>query len=129
MTEPTSPLQIPEYRRFWLARLLAVFSTVTMVVLIGYQTYDLARSAYGMSPRDAAFILGLLGAAQFVPLALLTPVAGVVADRFDRRYVVLCATVADALIALTVAVATLNDWLSLPLLFTLAAAHGAARVF
>lgn len=129
MTEPTSPLQIPEYRRFWLARLLAVFSTVTMVVLIGYQTYDLARSAYGMSPRDAAFILGLLGAAQFVPLALLTPVAGVVADRFDRRYVVLCATVADALIALTVALATLYDMLSLPLLFALAAAHGGARVF
>ena len=129
MTEPTSPLQIPEYQRFWLARLLAVFSTVTMVVLIGYQTYDLARSAYGMSPRDAAFILGLLGAAQFVPLALLTPVAGVVADRYDRRYVVLCATMVDALIALTVAVATLNGWLSLPLLFALAAAHGGARVF
>jgi hypothetical protein len=58
------------------------------VVLIGYQTYADAREHYGMGIRDAAFMLGLLGAAQFVPLFVLTPVAGVVADRFDRRRVV-----------------------------------------
>lgn len=129
MTEPTSPLQIAEYRRYWLARLLAVFSTVSMVVLIGYQTYDIARADYGMSTRDAAFMLGLLGAAQFVPLALLTPLAGVAADRFDRRRVVLCAVLVDAVLALVLAVATLQGWLNLPILFALAAGHGAARVF
>jgi MFS family permease len=127
--EPTSPLQIPEYRRYWLARLLAVFATVSMVVLIGYQTYDIARDDYGMSTRDAAFMLGLLGAAQFVPLALLTPLAGVAADRFDRRHVVLCAVLVDAALAVVLAVSTFEGWLNLPLLFTLAAGHGAARVF
>ncbi|MEO0063480.1 MAG: hypothetical protein RLZZ08_2040 [Pseudomonadota bacterium] len=100
-----------------------------MVVLIGYQTYDIARSDYGMDRGDAAFMLGLLGAAQFVPLALLTPIAGVAADRFDRRRVVLFATFIDAVIATVLAVATMQDWLTLPLLFVLAAAHGAARVF
>jgi MFS family permease len=99
------------------------------VVLIGYQTYDVAREQYGMGLKDAAFMLGLLGAAQFVPLFLLTPVAGVAADRFDRRRVVLFANVIDCGIALTLALATANDALSLPLLFALAAAHGAARVF
>jgi MFS family permease len=99
VTEPTSPLQIPDYRSFWLARFLAVFSTLSMVVLIGYQTYDIARADYGMDRSQAAFMLGLLGAVQFVPLMLLTPVAGVAADRFDRRFVVLCANGVDALIA------------------------------
>ena len=99
VTEPTSPLQIADYRSFWLARFLAVFSTLSMVVLIGYQTYDVARSAYAMDRSHAAFMLGLLGAAQFVPLMLLTPVAGVAADRFDRRIVVLCANGIDAFIA------------------------------
>src|SRR5690606_20522548 len=126
---PTSPLQIPDYRRFWLARFLAVFATLAMVVLIGYQTYDVARSDYGMSTRDAAFMLGLLGAAQFVPLFLLTPVAGVAADRFDRRRVVLFANLIDCSIALVLAIATLREALTLPLLFVLAAAHGGARVF
>jgi MFS family permease len=129
VTEPTSPLQIADYRRFWLARFLAVFSTLSMVVLIGYQTYDVARADYGMDRSHAAFMLGLLGAAQFVPLMLLTPLAGVAADRFDRRIVVLCANGIDAFIALALAIATWREALSLPLLFGLAAMHGSARVF
>ena len=129
VTEPTSPLRIADFRSFWLARFLAVFSTLSMVVLIGYQTYDVARSAYHMDRSEAAFMLGLLGAAQFVPLMLLTPVAGVAADRFDRRIVVLCANVVDTTIALALAFATWSEVLSLPLLFTLAAMHGASRVF
>jgi MFS family permease len=127
--EPTSPLQIADYRRFWLARFLATFATLSVVVLIGYQTYDVAREQYGMGIKDASLMLGLLGAAQFVPLFVLTPVAGVAADRFDRRRVVLFANLIDCAIALTLALATVADALSLPLLFGLAAAHGAARVF
>ena len=129
VTEPTSPLQIADYRSFWAARFLAVFSTLSMVVLIGYQTYDIARADYHMDRSHAAFMLGLLGAVQFVPLMLLTPLAGVAADRFDRRIVVLCANGIDAFIALALALATWRDVLSLPLIFGLAAMHGAARVF
>lgn len=129
MSEITSPLQISEYRRFWLARFLAVFSTLSMVVLIAYQVYDVARADYGMGRRDAAMMLGLLGAAQFVPLFLLTPVAGVAADRFDRRIVVMFANGTDAVLAAALALATWADALTLPLLFSLAAGHGAARVF
>jgi MFS family permease len=127
--EPTSPLQIADYRRFWMARFLAVFSTLSMVVLIGYQTYDVARADYGLDRSQAAFMLGLLGAAQFIPLMLLTPLAGVAADRFDRRFVVLCANGIDAVIALTLAFVTWRGGLTLPLLFSLAALHGSARVF
>jgi len=98
-----------------------------MVVAIGYQLYDTARSAYRMSIPEAAFQLGLLGLAQFLPLMLLTPVAGVVADRFDRRWVGGLAIGIDALVALILAISTRRGTLSLPLLFTLAAMHGAAR--
>ncbi|MEO6041413.1 MAG: MFS transporter [Croceibacterium sp.] len=127
--DPTSPLQIPTYRRYWLSRFLAVFATLSMVVLLGYQVYDVARTTYGMGPRDAAFMLGLLGAAQFVPLMLLTPLAGVAADRFDRRHVVLIANGVDCLLAAILAFTTWRGAPSLPLLFVLAAGHGAARVF
>jgi MFS family permease len=129
VTEPTSPLQIAAFRSFWLARFLAVFATLSMVVLIGYQTYDVARSDYHMGTRDASFMLGLLGAAQFVPLMLLTPLAGIAADRFDRRMVVMVANSIDCGLAIILALATWHGALSLPLLFTLAAGHGAARVF
>ncbi len=102
---------------------------MAMVVVIGWQTYDIARSDYGMSVSAAAFQLGLLGLAQFVPLFLLTPVAGLVADRFDRRHVAAIANCADLCIALILGLVTAADALNLPILFLLAAAHGSARVF
>jgi len=126
---PASPLQIGDYRRYWLARLMGVFATMSMVVLLGYQLYAVARDDYGMSVAEASFQLGLLGLAQFIPLFLLTPVAGLAADRFDRRHVAAFANGIDALVAVVLALATWADALSLPILFALAAGHGAARVF
>lgn len=129
VTEPTSPLQIPDYRRFWLARFSSVLATTGMVVIIGYQLYDVARSDYAMSISQAALQLGVLGLVQFLPLFFLTPVAGVVADRFDRRIVGALAGSIDLLIALTLAVATYAGAVTLPLLYFLGAMHGTARVF
>lgn len=126
---PGSPLGIVDFRLFWIARFAAVLSTMAMVVVIGWQVYDVARTDYGMAPREAAFQLGLLGLVQFVPLALLTPVAGWVADRFERRLVARLAMAIDLLIALALGLVTAWDALTLPLLFGLAALHGVARVF
>lgn len=123
------PLSIPDFRRYWLARFMAVMATMAMIVIIGYQTYDIARSDYGMSIKEASFQLGLLGLAQFVPLLLLTPVAGWAADRWERRTVYRCANSIDMVIALLLGWLTMTDALTLPLLFLLAALHGVARVF
>jgi MFS family permease len=129
VSEPSSPLQIPDYRRYVFARFLVVSATLSMVVLIGYQTYAVARADYGYSITEASFLLGLLGLAQFVPMLVLTPVAGLAADRFDRRKVAVFANLIDIGIALAMGLLTLTGALTLPALFTLAACHGAARVF
>jgi MFS family permease len=100
-----------------------------MVVLIGYQTYDVARSDYLMDTKTAAFMLGLLGVAQFVPLLLFTPIAGWAADRFDRRWVAAGSEFVDVGVASLLAFFTYTDSLNLPILFSLAAGHGAVRVF
>lgn len=124
-----SPLSFPDYRYYWLARFTAVMATIAMVVVIGYQLYDTARTDYGMSIKEASFQLGLLGLFQFVPLAVLTPVAGWVADRFERRGVAIFSNLIDLLIAAALGWFTYTDALTLPLLFGLAALHGVARVF
>lgn len=129
MSEPTSPFQIAAFRRIWLSRFCAVIATTGMVVILGYQIYDVARSAYAMSIVDASFLLGLLGLAQFVPYALLSPVSGVFADRFDRRRIALFATLVDLVIAGVLTYVTAIGIKSLPVLFALAVAHGGARVF
>jgi MFS family permease len=124
-----SPLAIRDFRLFWIARFCAVLATMGMVVIIGYQVYDVARADYGMSIREASFMLGLLGLVQFVPLAILTPVAGWTADRWERRTVARFANAIDMTVALALGWFTMTEQLSLPLLFTLAALHGVARVF
>lgn len=126
---PGSPLSIGDFRLYWVARFAAVLATMGMVVILGYQVYDVARADYGMSIREASLQLGLLGLFQFVPLAILTPVAGWVADRFERRTVARIANAIDLGVALALGWCTANDALSLPLLFGFAALHGIARVF
>jgi MFS family permease len=123
------PLKIADFRFYWMARFMAVLATMGMVVVIGYQAYDIARSDYGMSIREASLQLGLLGLVQFVPLALLTPVAGWAADRWERRTVARLANSIDMMVALALGWFTFIDGLTLPILFLFAALHGVARVF
>ncbi len=129
MNDPSHPLQVRDYRLIWLARFFSVCATNGMVVVIGAQTYQIAREVHHYSEANAAFLLGVLGLVQFIPFMLLTPVAGVLADRMDRRYVGAAATVVDLGIALVLALANASDALTLPLLFAMAALYGAARVF
>jgi MFS family permease len=129
VSEPTSPLQIPDFRLYWIARFSAVLATMGMVVIIQFQVYEVARADYGMSIREAAFYLGLVGLAQFLPLLLLTPVAGWVADRFERRLVARIANGVDMCVALGLGILTSQDAITLPILFLFGALHGIARVF
>ena len=57
---------------------LGSFAVVGQVTVLGKQVYDMTGSELH---------LGLLGLAEFLPIALLAPFAGATADRFDRRVV------------------------------------------
>ncbi|MFN5085136.1 MAG: MFS transporter [Novosphingobium sp.] len=129
MSTPTHPLQIRDYRLVWLARFASVAATTAMVVVVAAQTYQIARTDYGYDTKQAAFLIGTLGLAQFIPFLLLTPVAGLVADRMDRRFVGAASSLLDLLVALSLIAANTLGVISLPLLFVMAALHGAARVF
>jgi len=126
---PTHPLQIRDYRLVWLARFASVAATTAMVVVVAAQTYQIARTDYGYDTKQAAFLIGTLGLAQFIPFLLLTPVAGLVADRMDRRFVGAASSLLDLLVAVILIGANTLGLVTLPLLFLMAALHGAARVF
>jgi MFS family permease len=121
------PLKIPAFRSFWLARLATTIAQMAMVIVIGWQVYDIARET--MSIREAAFQLGLIGLVQFVPLFVLTPVSGWTADRLDRRYIARAVISLELLCALMLFVATWGGFISLPILFGVAAVLGVARAF
>ena len=121
------PLAIRDFRFYWTARLASTIAQMSMVIVIGWQVYDIARRT--MDLHHAALQLGLIGVVQFVPLFVLTLVTGWTADRVDRRWI------ARATIALELLCAATLGWLAwtgrttLPSLFALAALLGVARAF
>ena len=121
------PLRIADFRAFWLARLATTIAQMAMVIVIGWQVYDIARGT--MNIHEAAFQLGLIGLVQFVPLFLLTPVSGWVADRLDRRHVARAVICLELICALILFGATWTRVISLPILFGVAALLGVARAF
>src|SRR4051812_45386403 len=121
------PFRIPAFRFFWLARLMTTVAQMAMVIVIGWQVYDISRAT--MSIREAAFRLGLIGLVQFVPLFVLPPVSGWAADRLDRRHIARAVVSLELLCALTLLAATWGGFISLPILFSVAALLGVARAF
>ena len=121
------PLRIPGFRAFWLARLTTTIGQMAMVIVIGWQVYDIARAT--MSIREAAFQLGLIGLVQFVPLFILTPISGWTADRLDRRFIARAVILLEMLCALILFGSTWSGMISLPILFGVAALLGVARAF
>jgi MFS family permease len=72
----------PGFVLFQLARFCIVVSTEMQAVAVGWQVYEITKR-----PLD----LGLVGLAQFLPGILLFLVSGNLADRFERRkLIVLC---------------------------------------
>ncbi|KKC23833.1 MFS transporter [Sphingomonas sp. SRS2] len=127
MAARESPFSIPAYRHYWLARFSSTIALNSMVVIIGWQVYDIARRT--MAPREAAVQLGLIGLAQFLPLMLLTLVTGLVADRIDRRWIVRTTVGLEMLCVASLALMTWLDVLTLPALFGVAVLLGVARAF
>ena len=123
------PLTIPNFRLYWLSRLAGTIAISAQGIIIGWQVYGLAREQLGYSIERAASMLGLIGLVQFVPLFLLTPVVGLVADTVDRRWIVRGTTAMLTLNALMLGALTWAGDLSLPFLFLAATLVGVARAF
>ena len=122
-----NPFAFPNFRAFIVARVSANIASAMLVIVIGWQVYDLARATMGQ--RDAAFLLGMIGLAQFLPLFLLTLVAGYVADHVDRRRVARLANAMTAVCALVLGVLALNGGVTITVLFVVAVILGVARAF
>jgi len=73
-------LAFPLYRRYWLASFASVGATQLITLGQGWLVYELSQSA---------FQLGVLGAAASIPNLVMTLAGGVIADRFDKRNIML----------------------------------------
>lgn len=121
------PFRIANFRAYWLSRFTGTIATSAMSIVIGWQVYNIARQT--MDVREAAFLLGMIGFAQFVPLFFLTPIVGLVADSIDRRWIVRVTTLVLLATAATLGFLTWADRMSLVALYAAAVSFGVCRAF
>jgi len=81
------------------------------------------------APELAPFYLGLMGLARAVPGMALTLLAGAVADRVDRRRLLLVTQTTMALSAAVLAVVAFFDAATIPIVLAAAAVNSAAFAF
>ncbi len=127
VTPHPHPIRIANFRAYFLSRLLGTIAISAQAIIIGWQVYAIARQT--MDIKEAAFLLGMIGLVQFVPLFLLTPIVGLIADTFDRRWIVRWTTLLLTLNAAMLGYLTWSDQLTLPFLFVAAMFVGIARAF
>lgn len=117
--DPYSALRFRDFRLLISGTFLAVVGEQMLNVAIGWELYERTRSA---------FLLGLVGLVQVVPVLLLALPAGHVADRFDRKWIVVGTTLLLALSSLGLALLSYTSG-SLVLIYACLLLIGVARSF
>jgi MFS family permease len=110
----------PGFRLYQGARLLSVVGSQMQSVAIGWQIYAVTGR-----PLDLAWV----GLAQFFPAVLLSPVTGHVADRFERRRVLLGAFLLHGLMSLALFAVARREATNVAPIYAVLVGVGVARAF
>lgn len=114
------PFQFREYAYFFFARFFAGLSISMVDVAVGWLVYEMTGSAVA---------LGLIGLAAFTPNILFLLIAGHVADRYDRRMVLMLCYGLSTLASLGLLLIAVLRVETLPLIYALVFLAGASRAF
>ncbi|MGI8685479.1 MAG: MFS transporter [Acidimicrobiales bacterium] len=112
-------LRVRNYRLFFTGQLVSVSGTWMQQV---------AQSWLVLTLTDSGFDLGVTVALQFLPMLLFGMWGGVVADRFDKRRVLIAAQAVAAVLALTLWALVVADVVQLWMVYVLAFLLGLVQV-
>jgi MFS family permease len=115
-----SSLSYRPFRAYLVGLFLSNVGTWMQTVAQGWLVYRLS---------DSALVLGLVTFAGSLPTLLLAPLAGVAADRFDRRRLLIATQIVQMSAALLLALATWRGFVSVPLVALLAVLNGTASAY
>ena len=116
------------YRHYWIGRQLIAAERQMVAIAIGWQIYDLSRLT--RSIEESAFMLGLVGLTQFLPILLLSLPGGQAADRFNRKLILVYSNIIRIGIILMLFGASFAEAsLAIPLIFLAAFGNGAVSAF
>lgn len=113
-------LRVRNYRLFFAGQVLSVVGTWTQATAVGWIVLRETHDSTG---------LGLVVALQFFPLLVFGAYAGTVADRGDKRRILVVANIAAALIALATALLVSNGYQSVAVLAIMSLLLGCSMAF
>ena len=105
-----------EFRLLWTGQLISRAGTAIRLVAVPYQVYLLT---------DSTLAVGLLGLFSAVPLIALSLWGGVIADRVDRRRMLIVTNLCLTLTSVALALATQLGVATIPMLYVLTAVGSA----
>lgn len=117
-------LRFRDFRLLWMGLLISNLGTWMQLTATGYFIAKLAGN-----PHTASLYLGFQGIGRAIPVLLLSPVAGLVADTLPRRRVLYVTNTIMSLLALILAVFTSLGWMNILGLILINAANSAAMSF
>ena len=122
MSFPTAlrSLRTRNYRLFISGQLVSLVGTWMQTVAQAWLIYRLT---------DSAALLGLIGFAGQIPVFVLAPLGGVIADRANRHRVLIATQASMMVLALALAALTLSGVVQVWQIFTLATLLGLANAF
>ncbi len=113
-------LAMPQFRNLWLGMLFSMGAMQMEIVARSWLAYELSGSA---------FTLGIVALARSTPQIVLSPLAGVVADRFDRRKVLLASQTVMLVLSFATAILVQAGVVEVWHLYALGLAQGLAFPF
>ncbi len=118
------PFRSRDFTLLWFGLLVSNTGTWMQITALGYLVVQMAGT-----PALASLDVGILGASAAVPVVVLSPLAGVVADRFPRRSVLFITNGLQIASALVLAVLTSTHVVSLWELFVFAGVRSGTQAF
>ncbi len=97
-----------------------------LFVLLRGQRFTLNLLGSAIDVGSEAFGLGMLSLARVIPVLLFALAGGLLADRFDRRHVMIAMRALAALVATALAILTFGDRINVALIYLLTALGAAA---
>jgi MFS family permease len=106
-----------------------LFFSGQMISLVGTWMQSVAEAWLLYRLTGSAVLLGVLGFVNQIPIFLLSPVGGLVADRWKRQRVVIATQVSSMLLAFTLASLTLSGRIRVWEIITLSGLLGVVNAF
>ncbi len=100
-----------------------------LVSAVGDMVYQVALGFWVLAFTGSTAVMGLVIAAGFIPRALISPFAGVLVDRANRKLLLVLMDFIRGVAVLIVALAAFGGWLNVPIIVTAAVIIGLCAAF